>query len=392
MPSDSESFAPVHDDGPSEPAGPARGLCLSGGGYRAMLFHLGVLWRLNEAGWLGTLDRVSSVSGGSITAATLASRWSDLSVGADGVASNFVDLVGAPLRRLAGRTIDVGSVLRGALWTGTVGDRVAAAYARHLFGEATLQDLPDDAAGAPRFIFNATSLQSGALWRFTRETMGDYRVGYVRRPTLPLAQAVAASSAFPPFLSPAVLRLDPDAFAGGSDLGEPAYRSRIVLTDGGAYDNLGLERVWKACGTVLVSDAGKKLAAETAPRRFWPLQFYRVVTVIDNQVRSLRIRQTQAAFHADPESGAPHREGAYWGIRQDLAAYAARYGLDDVLDCPHAATLDLAATPTRLKRLSARRQERLINWGYAACDTALRARVDRTLPRGAFPYARGVAG
>ena len=39
------------------------GLCLSGGGYRAMLFHLGALWRLNEAALLHTADRVSSVSG-----------------------------------------------------------------------------------------------------------------------------------------------------------------------------------------------------------------------------------------------------------------------------------------------------------------------------------------
>src|SRR5262245_56890424 len=44
----------------------ALALCLSGGGYRAMLFHLGVLFRLNEAGYLPRLDRVSSVSGGSI--------------------------------------------------------------------------------------------------------------------------------------------------------------------------------------------------------------------------------------------------------------------------------------------------------------------------------------
>ena len=27
-------------------------LCLSGGGYRAMLFHLGSLWKLNEWGYL----------------------------------------------------------------------------------------------------------------------------------------------------------------------------------------------------------------------------------------------------------------------------------------------------------------------------------------------------
>jgi NTE family protein len=51
------------------------GLCLSGGGYRAMLFHLGGILRLNEAGLLSRLSRISSVSGGSITAATLGTRW-----------------------------------------------------------------------------------------------------------------------------------------------------------------------------------------------------------------------------------------------------------------------------------------------------------------------------
>lgn len=41
------------------------------GGYRAMVFHLGVLIRLNEVGLLRWLGRVSSVSGGSITAGVL---------------------------------------------------------------------------------------------------------------------------------------------------------------------------------------------------------------------------------------------------------------------------------------------------------------------------------
>src|SRR5208282_640505 len=50
---------------------PGTALCLSGGGYRAMLFHLGSLWRLNEAGLLRKLNRISSVSGGSITAGML---------------------------------------------------------------------------------------------------------------------------------------------------------------------------------------------------------------------------------------------------------------------------------------------------------------------------------
>src|SRR5438552_1583288 len=47
-------------------------LCLSGGGFRAALFHLGALRRLNELGILSRIDTITSVSGGSIIAAHLA--------------------------------------------------------------------------------------------------------------------------------------------------------------------------------------------------------------------------------------------------------------------------------------------------------------------------------
>ena len=97
-------------------------LCLSGGGYRAMLFHVGVVWRLHEAGWLQKLDRVSSVSGGSITAGALALAWPRLA--AEGLESTFV----APVRELAGRTVDATSVIAGALTSDTISERVAKAY------------------------------------------------------------------------------------------------------------------------------------------------------------------------------------------------------------------------------------------------------------------------
>src|SRR5262245_9792186 len=112
-------------------------LCLSGGGYRAMLFHVGVVWRLHDAGWLTRVDRISSVSGGSIPAGALALAWPPLE--ADGLERAFV----APVRELAGRTIDATSVIVGALTPDTISERVAKAYRRHLFGDATLQDLPD---------------------------------------------------------------------------------------------------------------------------------------------------------------------------------------------------------------------------------------------------------
>src|SRR5712692_5994173 len=89
------------------------GLCLSGGGYRAMLFHLGALWRLNELAMIQGLDRVSSVSGGSITAAVLGMNWPRLEFNAYGVAEAFDSVVVIPIRALAARTIDLPAVLLG---------------------------------------------------------------------------------------------------------------------------------------------------------------------------------------------------------------------------------------------------------------------------------------
>lgn len=166
-----ESSVPVHivatgsafDDGRRPEPGIA--LCLSGGGYRAMLFHVGALWRLNEWGYLPKLTRISSVSGGSITAATLGLKWNKLAFNANGVAPAFDAEVVQPIRALAGCTIDEGSIVSGIVLPGSIADKVTGAYRKHLFGRATLQALP---AGSPTFVINATNVQSGALWRFSR--------------------------------------------------------------------------------------------------------------------------------------------------------------------------------------------------------------------------------
>jgi NTE family protein len=376
-----EALSPVHS---REPARLQEGvaLCLSGGGYRAMLFHLGALWRLNQLGYLPRLDRVSSVSGGSITAAALGIRWARLRFGPDEVAANLEEQLVLPVRRLASRTVDVGAVLGGILLPGTISQRLAGAYRRHLLGDADLQDLPD----RPRFVINATNVQTGALWRFSKEYLADYRVGMLREPSVPLALAVAASSAFPPVLSPAQLRLDPDRFdpAQAGPLQERAYRSHVVLSDGGVYDNLGLETAWKRFTTILVSDGGGQMGPDPSPRRDWVRHAVRVNGVIDNQVRNLRKRQIVSAFLRG------ERKGAYWGIRSHLDDYGPPSG---ALACPRAATLELALTKTRLKRMDASLQERLINWGYAVCDAAMRRWVepDAAAPA-AFPYPEAGVG
>lgn len=359
-------------------------LCLSGGGYRAMLFHIGAIWRLYDSGQLAGLKRISSVSGGSITAGVLALKWNALTTGAPNRATFERELV-APLRAMADETIDVDSAVLGFLLPGSVSDRVASAYDKYLFHGATLQDLPDE----PRFVINATNVQSGALWRFMKPYMADYRVGIVDKPTVSLARAVTASSAFPPVLSPMELPLDPNSFKpnSGTDLQKKPYINKAVLTDGGVYDNLGLETAWKRYDTILVSDGGAKMEAEGEPKTDPLRHTYRVLSLIDNQVRSLRKRQLIGSYKAAPQQ-AVHRKGAYWGIRTDIA----NYQLPATLPCPFASTVELSRIGTRLKRLDDPTQERLINWGYAVCDAALRKHVVTALgvPQ-AFPYpASGV--
>lgn len=353
-------------------------LCLSGGGYRAMLFHLGSLWALNDHRWLQKIDRVSSVSGGSIIAGHLGLRWASLTF-QNGRAGNFDQEIVKPIRRLASKTLDVRAVLSGMFQTGTISDKLIAAYDKELFGKKTLQDLPDQ----PRFVINATSVQSTALFRFSKPYVWDYRVGQIANPTIRISAAVAASSAFPPILSPVRLDLTPFTFVPGSgrDLQRPPFTETAVLTDGGVYDNMGLETAWKRYKTILVSDAGGKTAAETKPASNAIQHSLRVNALIDNQVRSLRKRHLIESFTTKA------RSGAYWGVRSDIANYA----VAGALPAPFAKTILLAETPTRLADVEAELQERLINWGYAITDAAMRKHVDSTLtPPAGFPYPRGV--
>jgi len=376
-------------------------ICLSGGGYRAMLFHTGALWRLHQTGLLNKIGIFSSVSGGSIANGWLALKWAELSA----PDANFEQVYVAGMREIANTTIDFWAVL-GGIWNGSIAARVAAAYDRVLFNGRTLQQLPI----APEFIFDSSNLQSGALWRFTREYMGDYKIGYVGKPDIPLSVAVGASSAFPPILSPVILNPPVDSYrpkTPAAAFRDPAYRSRVVLSDGGVYDNLGLEPVIKRARTVLVSDGGSPFASQPKPSGFWPIQIIRVLMCEDNQVRGLRKRdlisryQLYSALMAAsidpwriPEAASIARKGTYWGITTHTDDYKTVNGTRPApgLPCPPNLTEPLARISTRLARMNEKDQEHLINWGYAVTDYAIRTHVEPTIPPAtAWPYPRGLS-
>lgn len=362
----------------SEGVGPGIALAVSGGGFRATLFHLGSLWRLNETGFLPRLDRVSSISGGSITAGLLGLKFPQLQFDASGRAVNFGPLIVEPLRAFCSKDIDVFAIGEGTLlpWK-KASDIIERAYREDLFGEATLQDLPPE---KPRFVINATNFATGVGFRFSRPYAGDYRIGLIKNPTFLIATAVAASSGFPPVLSPVILKPNPSSFmkTEGADLyDDVSYRQELVLTDGGVYDNLGLETVWNRYQTVLVSDAGAPFEFKELPGTGWLPQALRAMDVATNQSRALRKR----ALISDYQRG--ERQGAYWGIMTPIAEYE----LPDTLPCPAEVTRELAGMRTRLNCFTEAEQCRLINWGYAICDAALRRWVGvANQPAAAWPY------
>lgn len=373
---------PVHDTSDGSPE-PGIALCLSGGGYRAMLFHAGCIWRLNQLGLLGKLNRISSVSGGSIIAGVLGMNWKDLDIQPNVESRRFEDLLIGPIRRAAGTTIDEGAIFGGIFLPGTISDHVTGKYDSLLFHGKTMQDLPDE----PRFVINATNVQSGVLMRISKPYMRDFRVGQILKPKLPLAHAVAASSAFPPVLSPCEIKVTDygmkfEPATDGEDLNSPPYTTDLILSDGGVYDNLGLETAWKRYDTILVSDGGGHYEAEPDPHHDWVRHSYRILNVIDSQVRALRTRQIITLFEQK------ERKGSFWSIRQDMRTYFQDYPFPCSID----RTTELAATPTRLAKMDDTLQERLINWGYAISDASLRRHFDSALPAPtALPYpAAGV--
>lgn len=346
-------------------------LCLSGGGFRAMVFHLGALRRLNELGVLRHFDVVSSVSGGSITAAQLGLTWSQLTFDDDGVAANLDDLVVEPIMKLAQERMDAEVFALGVVTPGrSAAQELSRCLARKLFGESTLQDFPSG-AGAPEFVINATSLQTGNLFEFGRDRQGDEGVGYWTNPDTPISLAVAASCAFPPILSP--LEIRPYGTFDSSTRGkldQHPYEVRHELADGGLHDNLGLELAWRRCRTVIISDGGRGLSHDPDPHDDKLRHGIRAATILDQKVRTLRKRQIVQGFRsADPVLG---RNGTYWSIQSEIGSYK---GLEDPLGFTQRTSAPLWTIKTRLQGLTTWQVEDLVDWGYVISDAALRTHV-----------------
>jgi NTE family protein len=344
-------------------------LCLSGGGYRATLFHLGALTRLNELGVLSRMDTITSVSGGSILAGFLADRipeWPE-----SGPIEGWDRLVVGPVREFTARNIRTLWVLQLPLpwrWPpSTVAVRsLESTYGRHIT-DKPLSALPD----RPRFVLCSTDLAFGQNWVATRAQVGDYEAGFAALdPAWPLARAIAVSSCFPPVFGPRPIGIDPAVLKDGhyrlEDRDDLVSGAR--LSDGGLYDNLGLEPVWKTHRTLLVSDGGGTF--DFKRDMGFPRRLGRYLQVVEGQVDSVRKRWLIGGFLSEA------LEGTYWGIDSSPDSY--EEGLPGYSkDLAHRT---IAEIRTDLDTFSAAEVAVLENHGYLLADAAAAVHAKELLP------------
>lgn len=256
-----------------------QGLALSGGGYRASLFHLGVTRRLHELGILAGVTRLSSVSGGSVLAGFLAHRMLD--AGASRLEfADWESQISAPFRKLVRKDIRTGLFLRHAAWNWAWPAPRARGLERAFrngFGARRLVELPGRKTAGIEFIFLATNIETGTPWRFTSEKVGTHTTPE----SMTIAEAVAASACFPPIFGPIRVRKD------GRTIGH--------LTDGGVYDNTAMEPIWNSNRVVLVSDAGTPFDFKVP--RWFGSRIMRYVDIGRNQVGALRRRAIIRRLH-----------------------------------------------------------------------------------------------
>ncbi|MBO9651077.1 MAG: patatin-like phospholipase family protein [Variovorax sp.] len=255
------------------------GLALSGGGFRAAAFHLGVLRRLQSLNLLDKLDLLSCVSGGSIAGATLAANWGD---------ATCLDKLENYLRT---RSIAVASVVAGVFDPfETRLDKLAGSYDRDLFQGKTLASL----RGGPRIYFNSTNLATGNMFFFVAgggkaEEMGEHELGVVPAPGFPISRAVAASSAFPPVFPP--LRLSASDYPPGASV------EYVTLTDGGVYDNMGVNPMLRTernpLDYLIISDGGKPFALDEHPTESGAVVLKASLNIMMEQIRGLEFDRIQ---------------------------------------------------------------------------------------------------
>ena len=353
------------------------GLALSGGGLRAAVFHSGVLHRLARDQQLEKVSFLSTVSGASLGIALLYGlnngSWPDSKI--------YINEVLPSFRRLLTNVN-----LQHALYT-----RCMFKFWKVTFGRAnllaetirdewdinlSLKDLPE----TPRWLISTTCYETGKNWRFDKERFGDYQFGYVVNPDFDVADAVAASAALPMLIGS--FELDTShyswmKFTGFTDdkmvAVDPMF-NRVHLWDGGIYENLGLESLFKVgsgpregVDFLIVSDAGAPLRTHQNRRQ----ALLRLADICTSQSRGLRARIVVNHFMNHPDSGVYFQMGNTAREIIQKSKVKLKFNINWHTTLPAEQVAVLKDIPTHIKRFSETEFDQLHQHGYEVADTTL---------------------
>lgn len=290
------------------------GLALSGGGFRAAFFHIGVLAQMARLGLLRHVEVISTVSGGSIIGALyylhvkqlleakadVAVTDQDYQVIVERIESDFLEAVQRNIRMCT--FLNPLTNLRMSMANYSRSDRIGELYDQYFYrpvidpkrpGPIEMRELKimpkgdkpnfyplrDNAgrkARVPILLINATTLNTGHNWRFEASRMGEpprkdmvameidknlrlrrpaaYEDVITKQQNFELGLAVAASAGVPGIFHPlAVSDLYPDDI-------------RVQLVDGGVHDNQGIQGLLDmGCTRFIVSDASGQMEDEPDP-------------------------------------------------------------------------------------------------------------------------------
>lgn len=342
------------------------GLALSGGGFRASFFHIGVLARLANLGLLRHVEVISTVSGGSIIGALyylhvkkLLEEKEEISIKdedyQDIIGKIEVDFLQAVQRNLRFRTfLNPIKNLKMSLANYSRSDYMGEIYDKFLYRNVLdpkntepikMKDLiirpfgeglsfhPSEGnetrtAKVPILLMNATVLNNGHNWRFSAEYMGEpnmdelyetidnnYRLKRVesyentyKHGDFKLGEAVAASACLPGVFAPLAI----------SDLYDEGIR--VQLVDGGTHDNqgiIGLLDTKLKCTHFIISDASGQMNDEMEPGVQIPKVLKRTKSIFMDRIREQQLSrflnehsQNAALLHL--KKGLPVKEISYY--------------------------------------------------------------------------------
>lgn len=326
------------------------GLSLSGGGYRAAAFHFGVLQKLKEMKILDEVDVLSTISGGSITGAFYILNKNDF--------ESFKKLLNQSLQKSTVLRVIFSlrflftvlllllifaviiwhfgfSLLSFLLISAVVllclvfiykviplSNLIQAAYRKIFFECKKLSDFES----SPKIAINATNLEGGRLFTFSKDKMGDSNYGFMdekdnekitfKPAEFPVSAAVSASTAVPYPFNP--IRIHKKHFENPEDY----KKHNPSLVDGGVYDNQGLHKLTASkssyrCDIIICSDASAPFNFKYSNINPLPL-LSRV-----NNVMMKRIKNMQSIMHV---------YNNMTGLVYEIAYFSINWKYDDCLN------------------------------------------------------------